>query len=559
MRKTVLSTVAAAVLLSLFGSQATPAAPESDSKPLAVVSLAGYDSLMGNVELAGKLAGRPKLAGALQGMLTVATQGKGLAGVDTKRPWGIVIQSAGPMPKGYAFLPVDDLEVFHEVVKPLVKEVQELDGGVYKVQGKRPYEQAYVEHKSGRWLVVCDTAEGLTRVPDDPSDVLGDLPEQYAVAVRVSLGDVPAEVREQLIAEIKKQAAKDLQKRPGENDHEYAIRKTIGGQFLEVFLAVVRDLESVTLGGSLDNGGQGAILELGMTARKGSKTAKALAGLAEAETAFPGFVLPDAILSGHGAGSCPFAKSADLGGLFASLRTAAFEGIDAEESEDRAKLGKEIVGGLLDVVQDTLATGRVDGAGSLILRPQSATLVAARYVASGPDLEEVLEKIVRAVREERPDLVDRLLTVNAAEVEGVRLHKLSVPVPRGMKNRDQIVALVGHPAEVVVGIGQQAVYLAAGKNAMETLQKAIRESAAGSSGGLPPMEISVALGELAKFIAETGPGKAQRQASKVLAALEGAAGKDHVKLAAVPVEGGMKLRLEMEQGVLGMIEAMHGK
>jgi hypothetical protein len=531
-----------------------------DVKPVAVVSLAGYDALLGNVELAGILAGRPKLAKGLEGLLAVVTQGRGLEGLDTKRPWGVVIQTDGSKLGGYAFLPVGDFEKFKEVVKPYIQKVEDLGDGLHKVQGKGPRQVIYVKQNSG-WMFVCDNPQGLAQTPDDPAKLLDGLQEQYDLAVRLNVSNVPAEQREQLITKIQQQAEKDLQRRgalwAGEDEQEYAIRKIVAGKILAAVLTMVKDLETVTLGWSLDDEAQKVLLEMALTAKDGTKTAYTLAQLAKVKTDFAGFRLPGAIVTGSVAAVYPQPSSADLDELFGAVRAKAFGDIDARESSaERAKVGKELVGGLLEVIQETVASGRADGAVSLLLSADAATLVAGRYIAGGPKLEETLNKLVEAARQEDPALVDQVLKRDVGELRGVRFHSLTIPVPQDAQNRDRVVQLVGESLEIVVGIGKQSVYLAAGKDALETLKKAVEQSAAGGPQPATPLELSLALGQLAKFLAETGQGEQKQRALKAVEALEGAAGKDHVKLVAVPIERGLKLRLELEQGVLKIIRSI---
>lgn len=559
MRKTVLSTLVVALLLGMFSSGPALAGSSSDLRPVAVVSLAGYDELLANVEMAGKLSGRPALARGLEGMLAVVTHGKGLAGLDKKRPWGVVVQTDGSKLGGYAFLPVDDLDEFEKVLEPYIKKVEDLGDGVRKVQGNGPRQAIYIKQKKGGWLFVCDKPEGLAATPNDPTKVLDGLHRQYDAAVRLNVSNLPAQQRGELIAKIRQQAEKDLKRRPGEDEKGYAIRKIVAARVLAVVATIVEDLEVVTLGWSLDDYAQKVFLEMAATAKQGTKTADVLSGLAQAKTNFAGFRLPGAVLTGNLAATCPHAADADLDELFEALRAKAFEGIDArEQSDQKAKGAKEIVDGLLEVIQATVASGRSDAAVSVVLSPKAATFVAGRYVANGRKLEEMLKRFVEAARREDPDLVDEVLTMDAGEVKGVRLHALSIPVPDDADNREKVVQLVGERLEVVVGIGKEGLYLAAGRDAMGTLKKAIAQSAARAQEKTSPMELSVALGEVAKFLAEAGREGQQQRALKALAALEDARGKDHLKLVAVPAERGVKLRLELEQGALRMIQAMPG-
>ena len=124
MRKTLLSVLAAAVLLGAanFGLA------QSQMKPLVIVSFAGYDKLKADIGVIGRLGGNPNFADGLEMMLKMMTQGKGLTGLDTKRPWGIVcsaggrdweqrysiVDQIGPI---YGFVPVTDLKQLMEAAK----------------------------------------------------------------------------------------------------------------------------------------------------------------------------------------------------------------------------------------------------------------------------------------------------------------------------------------------------------------------------------------------------------------------------------------------------------
>ena len=54
----------------------------------------GYDKLLTNIDVVGQLGGNPDLGG-LEMMLKMMTQGKGLAGLDTKQPWASVLMTDG--------------------------------------------------------------------------------------------------------------------------------------------------------------------------------------------------------------------------------------------------------------------------------------------------------------------------------------------------------------------------------------------------------------------------------------------------------------------------------
>ena len=91
---------------------------------------------------------------------------------------------------------------------------------------------------------------------------------------------------------------------------------------------------------------------------------------------------------------------------------------------------------------------------------------------------------------------------------------------------------------------------------MKVLRQAIERSADGAQE-VAPMELSVAVGPIARFIAAVGQPVEQREkAAQVAAALETMSGKDHVKLEASPIDRGVQLRLEIEPDVLKLIGVM---
>lgn len=557
MRSTRKFALLVALLLAACSSRAAVADSASDPKPLAVVSVASYDEVVGNVELVGAVAGKPKLAKGLQGMIAVFTHGKGLAGLDKTRPWGAVIRSVAARPSGYAFLPVEDFEEFLEVFKPHGVEAEDLGNGVYKVQGGKARRAIYAKPTDSGWLFISDQPEQLADVPRDPLPLLGGLNQQYDLAVRLNLSSVPAELRNKVIAQIRRQFDRDLEKRPWEDETQYAVRKMLATGFGEALLTVLGDLETVTLGGSFDQKAQKAFLGIDLSVQEGSKTAKALAESAQAKTDFAGFRLPGAALTASGTASCPYARSADWPPLFDAIRDKALEDIEAQEpSAKRAEVAKEIVEGLLDVAHETAATGRVDGACSLVVTPEAATLVAGRHVAEGRKLEQTLKRLVEALRAEYPRRVEEAIKLDADELDGIRFHTLSMPVPHDMKQRESVVRLVGETLEIVVGIGEERFYLAAGRDAIETLKQAIRRSAGASGESAPAMELSLALSQVAQLMAQTGKPRMRQRAAKAAELLESAGGKDRVRLAVVSGPRDLKLRVEVEEGVLKLLEAM---
>jgi len=553
MRKTLLSALIVALLLGVAGFQGAQPASAAAPKPLAVVSVSGYDELKGDVEMIGRITGDPTLVERLEGLLKFFTQDKGLAGLDKKRPLGAAIFLAGEKPAGYAFLPISDLDKLLDVLKPYIGEPKDLGGGMYEVsKGPKP---AYLKAQSG-WLFVSDRREMLADVPTNPTRLLAGL-SRYDLGIRLNAANVPDALREKLLGRMKKEIGKELKRKPGEDDIEYALRTGVAKKFLGALLTGLGDLDQVTLGLALDHKAEKALGELSITAVKGSKTAKVLEELGGAKTAFAGFRLPGAVLTVQGTSQCTVATEKELAWFFDKVRTKIFEEIDKEEKdEEKAKVFKHVVGGLMEVAEETIATGKVDGAGSVVLRPDAVTLMGARHVADGAKLEAALAPLVPLIRKEVPQIAALVAKAKSEKFEGVRLHIATIKIPENADDRDKLIRVLGENPELVVGFGPEAFYVAAGKDALKTLKQAIKRSAQRGPQPARPLDVSFSAGALAKFLAELGDEGDREKAARALAALEEAPGKDHVKLAVLPIPRGLKVRLEIEQGVLKMAGAI---
>src|SRR6516165_3667438 len=81
----------------------------------AVVTLKSFDSLKNDMGYIAKLVGQEERFKQLDGLIDAVTQGKGLSGLDTKRPIGFYVMGVpqpGQPPKGAVFIPVTKEEEF---------------------------------------------------------------------------------------------------------------------------------------------------------------------------------------------------------------------------------------------------------------------------------------------------------------------------------------------------------------------------------------------------------------------------------------------------------------
>lgn len=550
MRKPLLWVLAAGVLLAGLGICPVQAEP---LKPVAVVSVAGYDEFMSDLGFLGRISDRPELASGVQGLLSLVTGGKGLEGLDKTKPVGAVVQTDGEKFLGYGFLPVTDLKKLLAVLEPMAGRITDAGGGVSEIQTKQG-KAVFVKEKSPGWAMVCDNRQGLDSAPADPLAVIGKLNEKYDLAIRVYVHNIPEKFRQKAIAEMRKGAERDLNKRPGENDAEFAIRKRLTEQFLHSAATAIQELEQISLGWSLDHKAEKVLLDLSATVLPGTDSARWLADMGKLKSRFGGFLVPGAAVTGNWLSQVPTSDVAVLAEAIDVLRPKAMAEIERKaKSPEEAKVQKELATGLLDVIRKTVATGRADAGVSLLLGPEAVTVVAGGYVADGPTLEKTLKQLAEAARQQHPDFVNQVVKLNAGECRGVNLHTVSVPIPADAPDRQKAVKLIGETLDVVIGVGQEGVYVAAGRDAMKALRGAIERSADGAAA-LSPMRLSIAVGPIARFAAIAAHSPAEREkAAKAVAALEKMSGADHVNLEIRPIERGVQCRVEIEPDVVKLV------
>jgi hypothetical protein len=534
------SVAAVAFLLGTLGV----CSAQDSAKSIVTVAFSGYDELKANLTLLGNLAGQPGVADGAEGLLKMMTQGQGVAGLDTSKPWGAVFQAQGPQTAFFAFLPVSDLKKLLDTLSKQSLEAKDVGDGVFEIA--TPAQPVFVKGKAG-WAVISINRETLNNTPADPSVLLGDLPKAYDLAVRVSLKNLPDALRQMITAwmQIAMQAA--TQRGPDESEDEYAMHVKLAKQSIQQVTTAINELDELTLGWKINRPTSTTYLDFDVTAQPGTKMAEQFAQAAQAKTNFAGFNLPGAAVTANWAGTIDDSKVAQFNSALSDLRAKAGDNLKQQGlSEEQLKLATQLLGELIDVLQKTLENKKVDGGLALLLKPNAATLVAGGVVVDGAKLEQVFKQLVAAIIKDEPQFA-QAVKLDAEVHQGIHFHVVSLPVqdPNAAK-------FLGDIAVVVVGISDQSVYVAVGRDAAQTLKQVIDHSKAEAGKQITPFRMVVAGTPIAEFVAAVAPDeKAKQIASQIAATLKlSTAGADHLTITATPIPNGQKTRIELEQDML---------
>jgi hypothetical protein len=526
-------------------AQQNPAA--GAGKPVAVLSIAGYDRIMADVAMFGNLAGNPDLDKNLEGMLKLFTQGQGLNGLDQKRPWCISLTTDDVSFQPLVYLPVNDLKQLLESLSGLIGEAQDVGDGVFELN---VFGQQILVLEKNKWAVVGQAKEAIAAAPDDPTKLLDGLETKYDVGLRLYVQNIPEVYRSLAIDQLRMGVESGLGRTPNEDDAQYEARRKITESQLDALTSAINDIDQVTLGVALDLEAKSAHIDLVLSALPDSKTGKHMAQMESTPSDFAGFVTPDAAASLNITSKIAKEDAEQIDATLASLRTAGLEHIekDSKLSDEGSKqLAKEMLNEVFDAISATLKSGKIDAAATLRLSDKDMALVVGAYVAEPKSLEAALHKFTK-LAEKEPDFPG--IKFDADSHEGVRFHTTSIPVPK----EEGISKVLGEKLDVAVGIGAKSVYFALGTDSLKLTKELIDKSKSATSKDLPPLQLNVSLAPIFQFAAAMQESEEDRKEVAVWAdELAKAAGKDKVSLVVTPDKSSITIRLAAQEGVLRLL------
>jgi hypothetical protein len=455
-------------------------------KPVAVVSIASVEENLADVGYVTRIAGQEDVG------KTAMLFGNALtAGIDKKRPIGMYVVPAAGDFHAVAFVPVSNLKLLLEVHAEQVGEPEDVGGNILKIGTDRT---AYVKEVGG-WAFVAESKEHLSNLPQDPAALLGDLPKTYNVAGRVLMQNIPEELRRLAIDEMKLGMERFFDAQPPQpgldREQTEALAKTYIDQ-IEKFLA---EADEITIGVGIDASGKKTFVDISVAAREGTDLAKQMAQQNGMKSQFAGFLLPEASVTLHLASVMAESDIAQVQEVMKAAREQSSRQIDDDPNlpAEKREAAKKVVGQLIDVVEQTLSAGKIDGGAALVLLPKSISLVAGGYVADGAAMEKAIKDLVDLGKSD-PNFPE--VKFNSGSHGGVALHSLSHAIPA---TEAEARELLGEKLQVTIGTGKNSFFVSVGKDSEALLKKVIDKNAAEASKSVPPMQLNVSLLPIMKF------------------------------------------------------------
>ena len=533
--KTVCKSIFTSCLAGMFTFVAVATTyAQSAPEPAVVISVAPVKEQMDDINYLVDASGFGQAKFLIKSQIRYITNG-----LDTKRPAGVFLYFEGddPMPRTVVALPVKDFDEFLDTVSN-VAEVDD-EGDVIKIIPSNG-ETLFAVEKGDNAFVTVDE-ESLENLPDDPTAILGEMPSKYNLSAHIFGSRVPAELREKALAMIKEGYIDSLQNMGGDPDQ---IDSQIAD--FEEQVKVFEDVDEIVVGMVADEESHKLAMEFTVTGKPGSQIAKGHEGFANAPPSrFAGFMNDSAAIDYSMCFDVNTEDADKIGPQLDSLVESMMTELDNDGEFDDEELDtiRSASVQISEVIEETFKEGRIDSGGQLLMGETEMNFVAGGQVSDPAKVESAVKELVELLRTRG---AGEMLEFNLdfATHNGVKLHEIVYAVP---DDEEELQDFVGSEIVLILGIGEKDVYLAAGKNPLDTLKAAMA-----NTGAAPeyPVIYNLRVTPMLEYAAST---TGQPMLDGLVEKLK-EEGRDKMSVYSKAVENGFFTRMEMEDGPLSLIQ-----
>lgn len=510
-------------VMVLAGPRAAAATPRASDEPVvAVVTFAGLDRLRQDLDLIGNLGELPGLRSMFDGAVAVQTGGRGMDGIDPARPWGAIV--LGREPRTLVLVPCLDLNSLIETMAKLPGgRWNDLGDGSFEIQTPR---RSYFIRQSGHYAYFAMTAEELDDLPTNPDTFFDGLYKSYDIAARIYWQAIPAEAREQVIEQIRTSFGRHL------NDPFTGGTATAEAS-LERAITWLERTDTITYGWSLDEATQKVSGELTWRAVEGRHLEQIAHYLHAEPTRFAGFAGPAASMT----------LNVSLGPLTSDDALCLRDALEqfkqyvatspSSDSTEEQRAEQNAIDDIADVLLQTATEDGIDLAVGVFKKEKShqATTVFAAEIADGERMERALERL--AAIEDFPDIEWDYSTAG-----DIRWHRMAT-----------------ENAKYTFGFGPRELYIAIGNQGEAALPRALQLSKQTPTSPMPPVQLSVSMNDAIQHASEDRKHDAWHLWN---ANWQDFPMQDHLTLSLQPVDRGVRIRAELEKGIVAWISRAIG-
>ncbi|MEL7497597.1 MAG: hypothetical protein AAFN77_08300 [Planctomycetota bacterium] len=508
---------------------------QSQPEPAVVISIAKFDEQLKDVNHILTASGFPEMKFIASAAIKGYTKG-----LDTKRNAGVMLFFSERMeaPDFLAFVPVADIDDMLDVVSGMA-EVDE-DGDLFVVVAPDGTE-ILIKEQSG-YAFISTNEDMLKDLPADPGSTLGDMPTKFNLAAKVMPERIPEELKDEIVRLIE-EGSEQTMDNLGDDIQSELQRKNFEMQMQQMEM-VLDQTKEMTFGMCVDQDTNSMFMDVFFTAKDGTELAKKMANAKPtAPSRFSGFLMDKAAVTMNSNSRMDASDAKTYSDVLDDLKEAVFEEMDDEDefTEDERDTLQDAVSDIFDVVKTTMSEGVFDGGMVVMLDGDDLNFAAGMQVSDPIKIQNTVKKLVPMIEKRAGDKVEVKLDVR--KYKGVNFHEILVPIP---DSEEEMQAAFGDELKLVLGMGNQSVYVAGGNKPNELLKKAMDETNIATDMQQFNVYVTPILKTISKFNA---PVEMEVMADKLAEV-----GKDRISVVTNLIENGTHTRFEMQDGILSLIK-----
>lgn len=504
-------------------------------QPTVVLSIRGIEPLLDDAEFIGGEVGQEGAKETVEQLISAFTGGKGLAGIDQKKPLGVYwnATAAGAPEMPVAYFPVADADDLKGLLTDLAPDFKDANGQwSATVNGSKMFGKV-----SNGYLFVSPIPTALAKL-SDPSKISN---PKYDIALDVSIASIPEQLKSIFLSTLETSGRQALEAgQEPENEAEKVTRDVTFNAMVSAINSIVTDGDRLTLGADVDQKSRLAAVDLGITGKTNTALAKAMTAYGKTQPMFAGI----------GSETAPFRMVVSypttgivdqLSEIIEASRTSINQQIEADErldDDNDREAAKGLVGRLLDITKATIKTGSMHS--GIVLEAGGegkVRVLGGAKVADGNEAGKLLDDVIK-LSKENPDLAK--VKVDVAKQGTARIHAITPD-----QNEDTLKYFGDEPGHLA--FRSDSLWGAIGGDNLAALKKALDAKPAVRTSA-SPISFQVRPGALVLLMEKDDEDLIER--AKEVAGKPG----DKLNVDIAPVTNGAKLRIEVGIDLLQLAE-----
>ena len=508
---------------------------QSLPEPAVVISITKFDEQMKDVNYLLTASGFAQMKFMAGAVIKGYTKG-----LDSKRDAGVLLYLSEDKeePDFLGFVPVDDIDEMLDVISGFA-EVDEGDDFTTIITDGG--EEFMIKERDGV-AFFSNKSEMFDEIPESPAKLLGDLPKRFNLSAKVFAQRIPKKMRSQFI-ELIRESSEETFDNFGDDIQAEFQKKNLEMQIKQMEM-LFEGSDSLTFGMSADEDSKTLSMDVEFTALPDSKLAERMnITKPDDKSRFTGFLMEGAAFTLNGFARIHPEDAEQYTTTLQDLKKAGLKELNQESdmSEEEFNKVEKSVGELIEVITETLNDGVLDSGAVLVLEEGNVNFAGGGQISDPRKLESTIKDLIIMAEEEMGDEIE--VNLNSGSHKNITLHEIVLQVP---DEEEEMRDMLGDQITLVVGIGTKEAFIAGGSNPVDLLKKAID----GKTDTSHMMQYNVNIIPILKFAASI---EGDPNVEAMADALEESGG-DRIQMTSNLIKNGVKMRFEMQDGILGLIK-----